>query len=232
MSNIFIISAPSGSGKTTLANMLVQRVPNLLFAVSYTTRKRRTNEVDGREYFFVSEDEFKRMVEADQFLEHACVYGNYYGTPRRFREEAERQGKDLLLDIDVQGEEQIKKELPTALSIFILPPSREVLESRLRSRGDTYSAKIDSEETIQRRLRTAGKEIEKYPNYDYILVNNQLEPSFTFLEAIVDAERCLRAGKAAEPWKMQLAEECRRARMQPQAESVLKSFQLSATPQR
>lgn len=232
MSNIFIISAPSGSGKTTLANMLVKRVPNLLFAVSYTTRKRRTNEEDGREYFFVAEAEFKRTVDADQFLEHACVYGNYYGTPLRFMNEADAQGKDLLLDIDVQGEEQIKRKVPQAVSIFILPPSREVLEERLRSRGDTYSAKIDSEETIQRRLRTAGKEIEKYPNYDYILVNNQLEPSFTFLEAIVAVERCLRAGKAADPRKMRLAEECRRLPMQPKAESVLKSFQMSAAPQR
>jgi guanylate kinase len=232
MSCVFIISAPSGSGKTTLANMLVQRVPDLLFAVSYTTRKPRTNEQEGREYFFIPEDEFKRMVEADQFLEHACVYGNYYGTPRRFLDQAAAEGKDLLLDIDVQGEEQIKKKLPQALSIFILPPSREVLEDRLRSRGDTYSAKIDSEETIQRRLRTAGKEIEKYPNYDYILVNNQLEPSFTYLEAIVAVERCVRSASPPDARKVQLAEECRRSRMQPQAESVLKTFQMSAAPQR
>jgi guanylate kinase len=229
MTNIFIISAPSGSGKTTLANLLRERVADLLFAVSYTTRERRVNESNGREYFFVPRDEFEKMVAAGDFLEHAEVYGKHYGTPRRFLAEAEAKGQDLLLDIDVQGEEQIKRKLPTAVSVFILPPSRAELEKRLRKRGDAYSEKIDSEETIQRRLRTAAREIEKYPNYDYILVNDQLEPSFTHLRAIVEYERAKRAGRAVDPNVRAEADACRNERMKEQARSVLASFQLSAT---
>jgi guanylate kinase len=230
MTNIFIISAPSGSGKTTLANLLRERVPKLLFAVSYTTRERRVNETNGREYFFVPRNEFERMVAAGDFLEHAEVYGKHYGTPRRFLEEAEAKGEDLLLDIDVQGEEQIKRKLPAAVSVFILPPSRDVLEQRLRKRGDAYSEKIDSEETIQRRLRMAAVEIEKYPDYDYILVNDQLEPSFACLRAIVEHERAKRAGGAVDPGVEAQAESCRSARMKDRARSILASFQLSAAP--
>src|SRR5581483_8207852 len=175
MSAIFIISAPSGSGKSTLVNEVRQIVPGLDFSISYTTRKPRGSEQNGREYFFVSRPEFEEMIRRDEFLEHAQVFGNYYGTARRFLVEAEQKGSDLLLDIDVQGAEQIKKKLPQAVSVFILPPNRGELEKRLRNRS------LDSEETIQRRLITASREIENYDKYDYILVNDRLEDSSSAL---------------------------------------------------
>jgi guanylate kinase len=156
MTNVFIISAPSGSGKSTLVNKIRQTVLNLSFSISYTTRSPRGHERDGNEYFFVSREQFERMIQANDFLEHADVFGNYYGTARRFFASAEEQGNDLLLDIDVQGASQIKSKLPHAVSIFILPPNREELERRLRERSQ------DSESVIQRRLRDANREIENY----------------------------------------------------------------------
>src|SRR5690242_16021553 len=165
MSIVYIISAPSGSGKSTLVNELRKIVPDLYFSISYTTRNPRGSETNGREYFFVSVETFEEMIRQDEFLEHACVFGNYYGTARRFLREAEHKGHDLLLDIDVQGAAQIKQKLPHAVSIFILPPDRYTLEWRLRHRS------LDSQEVIHRRLVTAAREIENYPNYDYILIN-------------------------------------------------------------
>ena len=162
MTTVFIISAPSGSGKSTLVNRVREIVPDLEFSVSYTTRKPRGQERNGVEYFFVSREEFEDMLRRDEF-------GNYYGTARRFFREAKERGNDLLLDIDVQGAAQIKRNLPEAVSIFILPPNREVLESRLRTRS------LDTEDVIQTRLATATREIENYENYDYILVNDRLE---------------------------------------------------------
>jgi len=188
MSAIFIISAPSGSGKSTLVNEARQIVSGLDFSISYTTRKPRGSEQNGREYFFVSRTEFEVMIEQDEFLEHAEVFGNYYGTARRFLREAEQKGSDLLLDIDVQGAEQIKRKLPQAVSIFILPPNRNELEKRLRNRSQ------DSEKVIQLRLVTASREIENYYKYDYILVNDRLEDSVMALRAILLAERLRRSG--------------------------------------
>ena len=156
MTIVFIISAPSGSGKSTLVNYVRQSVAHLNFSISYTTRKARGAEQDAKEYFFVTRDEFEKMVEQGEFLEHADVFGNYYGTARRFLEQAKEQGRDLLLDIDVQGAAQIKRKLPDAVSIFILPPNRSELEKRLRERGQ------DREEVIQRRLDAATREIENY----------------------------------------------------------------------
>ena len=156
--SVFIISAPSGSGKSTLVNEILKIVPGLEFSISYTTRPPRGSEQNGREYFFVSREQFEEMLRADEFLEHANVFGNYYGTARRFLRDAEEHGNDLLLDIDVQGAEQIKKKLPDAVSIFVLPPDRPTLEKRLRSRS------LDVEEVIQRRLVTATREIENYSN--------------------------------------------------------------------
>jgi guanylate kinase len=184
---VFIISAPSGSGKTTLTNRLLSLVPGLQFSISYTTREPRGSEEGGREYFFVSREEFEKMLANGEFLEHANVFGNYYGTARRFLEEATKQGKDLVLDIDVQGAHQVKEKMPEAVSIFILPPSREVLERRLRNRSQAEN--VTSQEVIRRRLEEAAREIEKYPKYDYILVNDQLEESIDQLKAIVLAER-------------------------------------------
>src|SRR5947209_11126357 len=131
---VFIISAPSGSGKTTLTNELRRIVPNLEFSISYTTRPPRGSEQNGREYFFVSRAEFQKMLAHGEFLEHAEVFGNYYGTARRFLADATAKANDLLLDIDVQGARQVKQALPEAVSIFVLPPSRQVLEWRLRHR--------------------------------------------------------------------------------------------------
>ena len=188
MTAVFIISAPSGSGKSTLVNEVRQIVPGLDFSISYTTRPPRGSEQNGREYFFVPRAEFEEMIRRDQFLEHAEVFGNYYGTARRFLREAEEHGHDLLLDIDVQGAEQIKQRLPEAASIFVLPPDRTTLERRLRNRSQ------DSEEVIQLRLVTASREIENYSKYDYILVNDRLEESIEALKAILLAERLKRSG--------------------------------------
>src|SRR6202044_3499419 len=131
---VYIVSAPSGSGKSTLVNELLKKVSDLEFSISYTTRAPRGSETDGRQYYFVSRPEFERMIREDEFLEHAEVFGNYYGTARRFLREATARGDDLLLDIDVQGAAQVKRKVPDAVSIFVLPPSREELERRLRRR--------------------------------------------------------------------------------------------------
>src|SRR6202043_529696 len=139
---ICIISAPSGSGKSTLVNELLKLVPNLNFSISYTTRALRGSEQNGKQYHFVSSDEFERMIDADEFLEYANFDGNYYGTSRQFLKDAGKKGHDLLLDIDVQGAEQIKQKLTDAVSIFVLPPDRKTLELRLRKRSE------DAEEVI------------------------------------------------------------------------------------
>ena len=183
---VFVISAPSGSGKTTLLGGLLRAEHNLIFSVSYTTRKPRGNEVDGTNYHFVSREDFEARTRREEFLEWAEVFGNYYGTHRSELERASRLGANLLLDIDVKGARQLKERVPEAISIFILPPSREELEKRLRARGE------DSEEVIQRRLREAAAEIENYGLYDYILVNDDVEQSTANLVAIIKAERVRR----------------------------------------
>jgi guanylate kinase len=191
MTNVFIISAPSGSGKSTLVKQLREKVPNLEFSISYTTRKPRGEEENGREYYFISREQFEEMIRKGEFLEYARVFEtDYYGTARRFLQQAKQKGCDLLLDIDVQGAAQIKDKIPEAVSIFILPPNRSELEKRLRERGQ------DSEERIQRRLEEARREIENYGKYDYILVNDRLEESVQGLEAIVLSERLRRSGQA------------------------------------
>src|SRR6266480_5794382 len=183
MTAVFIISAPSGSGKSTLVNNVRKLIPDLEFSVSYTTRAPRGNEQNGREYFFISRPEFEARIAKNEFLEYADVFGNYYGTARRFLQQAEEHGHDLLLDIDVQGAAQIKSKIPEATSIFILPPDRKELEKRLRVRG------LDSAEEIQRRLANASREIENYSKYDYILVNDCLPDSIEALTSILMAER-------------------------------------------
>ena len=233
MSIVFIISAPSGSGKTTLAKALQESVANLLFSVSYTTRQPRSSEQNGREYHFVTEPEFMAMVKQQEFLEYACVHDNYYGTAKRNLQDAERQQKDLLLDIDVQGAAQIKVKIPQAVGIFILPPSRKVLEDRLRNRRDNYAEKIDSEETIQRRLRSAAREVENYSKYDYILVNLDLEQSLQQLKAIVGSERAKRSGRkfSTEERKLvEVADGRRLARVSREVQPIVESFSLTATP--
>jgi guanylate kinase len=221
MSIVYIVSAPSGSGKSTLVNKLFEMVRNLDFSISYTTRLPRGNEQNGKEYFFVSRAEFEAMIAADEFLEHATVFGNYYGTARRFLREAKSRGHDLLLDIDVQGASQIKRRIPEAVSIFILPPDREKLEERLRKRGE------DPDDVIRRRLDTARREIENYEKYDYILVNNLLEQSADELKDIVLAERLLRSGEKPsgdEARRIETAQACRLEYARERVQPILASF--------
>jgi guanylate kinase len=186
MTSVFIISAPSGSGKSTLVSRLMSEVEKLTFSVSYTTRKPRGAEVDGEAYHFIDRAEFESRMAADEFLEHAEVFGNYYGTHQTALKIAENKGADLVLDIDVQGAAQLKKRIPDAVTIFILAPSLEILEQRLRSRSQ------DSEETIRRRLADAAREIRDYGLYDYVLVNEDLELAAETLKSIVRAERVKR----------------------------------------
>ncbi|MGO9863846.1 MAG: guanylate kinase [Terriglobales bacterium] len=221
MSIVYIVSAPSGSGKSTLVNELFKMVRHLDFSISYTTRDPRGSEQNGKEYFFVSREEFEAMIAADEFLEHAEVFGNYYGTARRFLREAEARGHDLLLDIDVQGASKIKEKIPKAVSIFILPPDREKLEWRLRHRG------LDSEAVIRRRLDTARREIENYSKYDYILVNNLLEQSADELKDIVLAERLRQSGSelsGEEKQLIEIAQACRLEQARERVQPILASF--------
>jgi guanylate kinase len=186
MTTVFIISAPSGSGKSTLVGRLLNDVDNLMFSVSYTTRGRRGHEREGGDYHYISREEFEARLARDEFLEHACVFGNYYGTHRGILDDAKACGKDVVLDIDVQGARQLKGKIPEAVTIFILPPSREILEKRLRARGE------DSDTVIERRLRDAAEEIRNYNAYDYVLINNELATSAPALASIVRAERVRR----------------------------------------
>jgi len=186
MTTVFIISAPSGSGKSTLVSRLIRQVPGLMFSVSYTSRKPRGAEVEGQNYHFVRRPDFEARIAQDEFLEWAEVFGNYYGTHRGVLEKAQALGKDLVLDIDVQGARQLKQRIPQAVTVFILAPSRQVLEQRLRARSE------DKEEVMERRLREAADEIRNYQAYDYVVVNRDLAESDATLAAIVRAERARR----------------------------------------
>jgi guanylate kinase len=186
MTTVFIISAPSGSGKSTLVSELMRLVPRLRFSVSYTTRYPRGDERDGADYFFISREEFEERVRRGEFLEHAEVFGNYYGTHNSELDRAAAEGYDLVLDIDVQGARQLKERIPAGVSIFILAPSRQILEERLRARSQ------DSEAVILRRLHDAAGEIRNYSLYDYVLVNREVAASVETLVAIVKATRSRR----------------------------------------
>ena len=186
MTTVFIISAPSGSGKSTLVSRLLKNDERLMFSISYTTRKPRGTEENGHSYHFVSREEFEAKLAKGEFLEHAEVFGNYYGTHRSVLDQARTQGKDLVLDIDVQGARQLKIKFPEAVTVFILPPSREELELRLRARGE------DSEEVIQRRLRDAADEIRNYNAYDYTIINRDRDQAAEVLSSIVRGERARR----------------------------------------
>jgi guanylate kinase len=186
MTTVFIISAPSGSGKSTLTHRLIQETPSLRFSISYTTRPIRGQEVNGKDYFFITREEFAQRLAKGEFLEHAEVFGNYYGTHASELDRAAAESVDLVLDIDVQGARQLKDRIPAAVSIFILAPSREVLEQRLRLRSQ------DSEPVIARRLHEAAEEIRNYSQYDYVLVNREVEASVETLKSIVKATRSRR----------------------------------------
>ena len=227
---LFIISAPSGSGKSTLVNQLRTLVSGLEFSISYTTRAPRGSEEEGREYHFTDRAEFERMIAAGEFLEYAEVFGNYYGTARRTLEDAEREGKDILLDIDVQGAAQVRERLPDAVSIFVMPPTPEILATRLRNRSRAEGHV--EQEVIERRLAKAKQEIENYRQYGYILVNDILDRAVEELEAIVSSERIRRSDGTitAEAARLiKIAEACRQQNSMQRLGPVLASFGLQGT---
>ena len=214
---LFIISAPSGSGKSTLVSQLRTLVEGLDFSISYTTRVPRGSEEDGREYHFTTRAEFERMIAAGDFLEWAQVFGNYYGTAFSALQHAKDAGKDLLLDIDVQGAVQVMTKLPEAVSIFILPPSPQVLEMRLRNRSEAEH--VTSETVIQSRLAEARHELKQMQDYKYALVNDVLDQAVTELRAIVLCERGVRDGVQA------IASSCRTDAASPKLQAALNTFE-------
>jgi guanylate kinase len=219
---LFIISAPSGSGKSTLVSQLRTLVEGLDFSISYTTRASRGSEEDGREYHFVTREVFERMIAAGDFLEWAEVFGNYYGTARSALGHAKDAGKDLLLDIDVQGAVQVMKKLPEAVSIFVMPPSPQILEMRLRHRTVAEEAASRStipEAVIQQRLAEAQHELKRMRDYKYALVNDVLEQAVTELRAIVLCERGVGNGVKA------VASSCRTDAASPKLQAALRTFQ-------
>ncbi|MHB1699515.1 MAG: guanylate kinase [Acidobacteriaceae bacterium] len=189
---LFIISAPSGSGKSTLVNQLRSLVDGLEFSISYTTRRPRGSEQDGREYHFTQRETFERMVANGEFLEWAEVFGNYYGTATRSLSDAAAQGRDLILDIDVQGAEQVLQKLPDAVSIFIMPPNPEVLKTRLQNRS--RAEHVTDESVIRRRLDQAIHEIDRLWDYRFAIVNDVLDEAVAQLRAIVLLERLRHGG--------------------------------------
>ncbi len=180
---LFLVSGPSGVGKSTLVNRVIARVPNLVYSVSYTTRPQRPTEVEGRDYHFVSRREFERMREAGELIEWAEVYGYFYGRSRVAIERELEAGRDVILSIDVQGAAAFRKLSLPLVSIFILPPSREVLTERLRAR------KTDAWPSLQHRLTIACEEVQHYRDFDYVIINDRLEEALALLEAIILAER-------------------------------------------
>jgi guanylate kinase len=185
---MLVLSSPSGAGKTTISRMLLDRDPNLSLSVSATTRDARPGEVHGKDYLFVSGEEFERLVREDGLLEHATVFGNRYGTPKASVEAALAAGQDVLFDIDWQGTQQLRERMPQDLvSIFILPPSTGELERRLHARAQ------DSEEVVKGRMAKASDEMSHWAEYDYIIINDGLEQSLSEVEAILVAERLRRA---------------------------------------
>lgn len=176
---LFVISAPSGAGKTSLVKALLQRDPQLQFSISYTTRKPRSTEVHSRDYHFVDQDQFRRMIAAGEFLEHAQVFDNFYGTSRSQVEQSLAAGRNVILEIDWQGAQQINIQMPERVSIFVLPPSRVALEQRLRGRG------TDSDEVIARRLRDSLSDMGHWREFDYVIINDDFEQAVAQLQRIV-----------------------------------------------
>ncbi|MEK6683089.1 MAG: guanylate kinase [Nitrospirota bacterium] len=190
---LLVVSAPSGAGKTTLCREMAHRVSGLQYSISYTTRAPRTGEVNGKDYFFVTEPEFMQRVRQEEFAEWARVHHNLYGTHAGFLKRTMDSGIDLLLDVDVQGAQLLKKRFPEGIFIFVLPPSMEILMERLRDR------RSDAPEEIERRFRVAKKEIRNFVDYDYLIINDKIEKATRDLESIVLAER-LRMTHADQNW--------------------------------
>lgn len=183
MGNLFVVSAPSGAGKTTICRSALKRLPDLLYSVSYTTRAPRTGEKDGRDYHFISRSRFEKKIEADQWAEWARVHGNYYGTSATFIEQGLASGRDILLDIDVQGTMQLLNKFPGSITVFILPPSFEVLRQRIESRG------TDSREVIEQRLNNARFEMDRKEMYRHRIINADLETAIAELIGIIKKYR-------------------------------------------
>ena len=192
--NVFVLSAPSGTGKSTLARQLVKQTEDLNFSVSFTTRKPRPGEMDGRDYFFVDDATFDAMVAADGFVEWVKVYDRRYGTGKAWIQERLASGVDILLDIESQGARKVHQAIPDAVMVFLLPPSSQELSSRLRGRGD------ESEEQVRIRLDYARHELSQFDGYDYLVVNDTVEQAYRRLESIIIATRCRRErmGKTAQ----------------------------------
>ncbi len=188
---LYIVSSPSGGGKTSLVKALLEAEPDVRLSVSYTTRPPRPGEVNGRDYHFVSREAFERMLGAAEFLESAEIYGNRYGTSQKWIEAERAAGRDVLLEIDWQGARQVRRLMPHAVSIFVLPPSLEVLEGRLKGRGQ------DSAEVIARRLTAAREEMGHAPEYDYVIINEEFSRAALDLRSIVRAERLKAAPQLA-----------------------------------
>ncbi len=180
---VIVVSAPSGGGKGTILKELFKRNSNIKFSVSATTRNPRPGEIDGESYYFIDKNHFEELIVSGKMLEHAEYCGNYYGTPKEPIEKAVKDGFDIVLEIEVQGGAQIKKKIPDCVSVFITPPSMEVLEKRLRNRG------TETDEVIKNRLNTALVEIPHAKDYDYIVVNDELEKAVDELESIIKAEK-------------------------------------------
>ncbi|MEJ5211246.1 MAG: guanylate kinase [Burkholderiales bacterium] len=189
--NVFVVSAPSGAGKTSLVRALLEADPQVRLSVSYTTRPPRPGEVDGVHYHFVSVEQFMEMLNRGDFLESAQVYGNYYGTSQRWIEEQLAAGTDILLEIDWQGAAQIRRLMPRAVSIFILPPSLEALRARLQGRGQ------DTEEVIERRLAAAREDMSHVGEFDYVIINDDFSTASQDLQAVVRAQRLRVEGQLA-----------------------------------
>ena len=197
---LFVVSSPSGGGKGTLIQRALRLVPNVSYSVSYTTRNSRPGEVNGREYFFIEKDEFERMIARNQFLEWALVHNNLYGTASDQVSREIAAGRDIVLEVDVQGAASVRRLIPDSISIFILPPSFEVLKQRLTARG------TDSPEELELRLRNAAHELKDYTAFDYVIINDDAERAAGQLSSIIQAERA------------------RLVRQQPLVQSVVKAF--------
>lgn len=181
---LIVVSGPSGAGKGTICKRLVELCPDIVVSVSVTTRKPRAGETDGKDYFFISREKFEEMIENDEFIEYAEVYGNYYGTPRKYVEVNLEKGRDVLLEIDIQGALQVKEKFQEGVFVFILPPSMEELKNRIISRG------TESEKEILRRFEAAYKEINYVSRYNYFIINDEVDRAVEKLRAIIIAEKC------------------------------------------
>jgi guanylate kinase len=196
---LYVVSAPSGAGKTSLVKALMEREPRIQYSVSYTTREPRPNEVRGRDYHFVTLGRFEQMIANDEFLEHAKVFDNYYGTGVHAVKEALANGEQLLLEIDWQGARQVRARIPEACSIFILPPSRRALEERLKARS------TDSDAVIERRLRDAAEDLGHWQEFDYVVVNDRFDQALADLQAIVEQRGGYLAARRPEVEKLAAA---------------------------